>query len=46
MAKLCEPPRLAVNLKVKLESGDFKQWDGTQVLNGLFVYLKRGSIKD
>lgn len=41
---VCEPLGLAVNLKVKLESGVFSQWDDNQVWVGTLSYLKNGDL--
>lgn len=46
VAKVCEPLGLSVNLKVKLESGVFNQWDDNQVWVSVLFYLKNRDLSE
>lgn len=45
VTKVGETLGLAVNLKLKLESGVFSQWDDNQVLSGPDLFKEQESIK-
>lgn len=44
MENVCKPLGLAGNLKVKLESGVYNQWDDNQVLRGSPVLFNRQGV--